>query len=89
MFTHVHLPEHSRLCTFRWHLDAGVCEPDPRAGALDSIAGTAISPNFPPSYRNAPEVTLRLPDGRARKFLVTNVAGTTALELTSNGDWLP
>lgn len=61
----------------------------PGPGALDSIAGTAISPEFPSSYRNAPEVTPRLPDGRARKFLVTNVVGTTALELASNGDWLP
>jgi hypothetical protein len=60
-----------------------------RPGVLDSIAGIATSPDFPLSYLNAPEVTLRLPDGRARKFLVTNVRGTTELGLLSNGDWLP
>ena len=50
----------------------------PGPGAPDSIAGTATSPDFPPSYLNAPKVALRLPDGRARKFLVTNVVETTA-----------
>jgi hypothetical protein len=58
-------------------------------GALDSITGTATSPDFLPSYLNAPEVILRLSDGRARKFLVTNVVGTMELKLVSNGDWLP
>jgi len=58
-------------------------------GALDSIAGTATSPDFPLSYLNEAEVMLRLPDGRARKFLINNVTGTTGLELVSNGDWLP
>ena len=58
-------------------------------GLLDGIVGTATAPNFPLPYLNQPEVTLRLPDGKARKFMVKNVAGFRTLELASNGDWLP
>jgi hypothetical protein len=57
-------------------------------GPLDGIVGTAISSNFPVSYLNATEVTLRLPEGRARKFLIRNRLGMTTMELVSNGDWL-
>lgn len=57
-------------------------------GLLDSIVGTAISRNFPTSYLNETEVILQLPDGRAQKFMIKNVVGTTQLELVSNGDWL-
>jgi len=59
------------------------------SGALDSISGIATSPDFPLPYRTETEVTLRLPDRRARKFLIENVVGTTELRLVSNGDWLP
>lgn len=52
-------------------------------GLLDGLVGTATSPNLPPSYLTATEVTLRLPDGRAPKFLITNMMGGTVLELVS------
>lgn len=44
-------------------------------GLIDGIVGTATSPNFPVSYLNETEVTLRLPDGRARKFLIKEQTG--------------
>lgn len=58
-------------------------------GLLDGIVGTATAPDFPQSYLSEAEVTLRLPDGRARKFLINDVVGTMRLELMSNGEWLP
>jgi hypothetical protein len=57
-------------------------------GLIDSIVGTATSANFPVPYLNATEVTLRLPDGRARKFLIKNKLSMKTMELASNGDWL-
>jgi hypothetical protein len=60
-------------------------------GLLDGITGTATASAFPVSYLNATEVTLRLPDGRARKFLIKdkNGFGPIVLHLTSHDDWLP
>jgi hypothetical protein len=58
-------------------------------GLLDGFVGTATSRDFPLPYLTASEVTLRLPDGRARKFKKTNVLGVTVLELMSHGPWLP
>jgi len=57
-------------------------------GLHDGIVGTATARDFPRSYLNEPEVTLRLPDGRARKFLVNDVLNGTRLKLVSNGEWL-
>lgn len=59
------------------------------SGTLDGIVGTARSSNFPVSYLNETEVIMRLPDGKARKFMIKNVVGNMMLELVSNGDWLP
>jgi len=57
-------------------------------GPIEGLVGTATAPAFPPSYLNAEEVTLRFPDGRARKFVVTDMLSGQVLKLMSTLDWL-
>jgi hypothetical protein len=58
----------------------------PEPGQIDGMVGTATAPDLPASYLNAREVTLRFPDGQARRFVVTDVLQGQALMLMSTLD---